>query len=265
MTKTSTVLLASASILAFSAQAYAQEAASTASVEAITVTGSRIIRNGDASPSPVTVVSTEDLVKSNPGATLAEALNTLPTFAGSRGATSNPTTTGTAAGGNGAANQLNLRNLDATRTLVLMDGKRVPPTLFNGVVDVDIIPQMLIERVDVVTGGVSAVYGSDAVSGVVNYVINKTFTGVRGQVSYGASEQNDATKFDAAVAYGVKLGDRAHAEFSYEYRKEGGIDARTQRDWANQWGVTGAGTAANPYVLQGNLRSIVRRTDRDDD
>lgn len=250
MKKTSTALLASASILAFAVQAHAQDAA----VDAITVTGSRIIRNGNASPSPVTVMPTEDLIKSNPGATLADALNTLPTFAGSRGATSNPTTTGTAAGGNGGANQLNLRNLDATRTLVLMDGKRVPPALFNGVVDVDIIPQMLVERVDVVTGGVSAVYGSDAVSGVVNYVINRKFNGVRAQASYGVTEQGDGTKYDAGVAYGRNVGERGHAEFSYEYRKEGGIGRRSDRDWLNQWGVTGLGSAANPYVLQGNLR-----------
>jgi len=153
MTRLSNMLLVTVSALAFAPQAFAQAAAEPASD--IVVTGSRVIRNGDASPSPVTVMPTEDLLKASPGATLAEALNSLPTFAGSRGATSNPTTVGSAAGGNGGANQLNLRNLDATRTLVLMDGKRVPPSLFNGVVDVDIIPQMLIERVDVVTGGVS--------------------------------------------------------------------------------------------------------------
>ena len=172
-----------------------------ADAEAITVTGSRIQRNGDASPSPVTVVATDDLLKVNPGSTLAEALNTLPVFAGSRGATSNPTTSGSAAGGNGGANQLNLRNLDPTRTLVLMDGHRVPPTLFNGVVDVDIIPQLLIQRVDVVTGGVSAVYGSDAISGVVNYIIDRKFNGLKLDASYGATQYGDGTKLDIAAAY----------------------------------------------------------------
>ena len=223
-------------------------------LEEIVVTGSRVITNGDSSPSPVTVVPTEDLFKANPGATLGEALNTLPAFAGSRGATSNPTTAGSAAGGNGAANQLNLRNLEATRTLVLVDGMRVPPTLFNGVVDVDIIPQMLVERVDIVTGGVSAVYGSDAVSGVVNYVINKKFNGLRANTSYGQTEYGDGTKFNAGLAVGANAGDRGHVEFSYEYRKEGGIDRRSDRDWLNQWGVTGAGTTASPYVLQSDLR-----------
>lgn len=247
-----TVLLCSVSVLAFAPQALAQTD-SKADAEII-VTGSRIIKNGNASPSPVTVVSTEDLLKVQPGATLADALNTLPAFSGSRGSSSNPTTIGSAAGGNGSANQLNLRNLGTTRTLVLMDGKRVPPTLFNGAVDVDIIPQALVERVDIVTGGVSAVYGSDAISGVVNYVINHKLQGFRADASMGITQYGDDPKRDISIAWGRKLGDRAHIELSYEYRYEGGIDSRSSRPWLNQPGVTGAGTAANPYVLQSNLR-----------
>ena len=170
-------------------------------LEEVQVTGTRIITNGNASPSPVTVVSTNDLLEVQPGATLADALNTLPAFSGSRGSSSNPTTIGSAAGGNGSANSLNLRNLGPTRTLVLMDGKRVPPTLFNGVVDVDIIPQALVERVDIVTGGVSAVYGSDAVSGVVNYVMNHKFEGFRADTSYG-SKGADATCAAGCIGQG---------------------------------------------------------------
>ncbi|GGX79887.1 TonB-dependent receptor [Massilia dura] len=220
----------------------------------VTVTGSRVIRNGDSSPSPTTVVSTDDLLTSKPGATLAEALNTLPVFAGSRGASSNPTTSGSAAGGNGSANQLNLRNIGATRTLVLMDGKRVPPTLYNGAVDVDLIPQMFVERVDIVTGGVSAVYGSDAMTGVVNYVIDRKFNGFKVDASYGLSERGDAARRNMGLAWGGTPARGLHLEAGVEYRKEDGIDRRSDRDWLNQVGVTGAGTAANPYTLQTNLR-----------
>ncbi len=230
------------------------EQATDATAEDIVVTGSRTIRDGNSSPSPVTVIATQDLLTTNPGSTLADALNQLPAFAGSRGSTSNPTTVGSAAGGNGSANQLNLRNLGATRTLILMDGHRVPPTLFNGVVDVDIIPQMLVQRVDIVTGGVSAIYGSDAMSGVVNYVIDRKFDGVRTDASYGLSEYGDAPRADIGIAYGTTIGGKLHLEGSYEYRNEGGIDYRSARPWLNQVGVTGAGTAANPYVLQSNLR-----------
>lgn len=225
-----------------------------APVQSVVITGSRVIRNGDSSPSPVTVVSADDLLTSKPGATLAEALNTLPVFAGSRGASSNPTTAGSAAGGSGSANQLNLRNIGATRTLVLMDGKRVPPTLYNSAVDVDLIPQMFVQRVDIVTGGVSAVYGSDAMTGVVNYVLDHKFDGVKADASYGQSTYGDADKSDVSFGYGAKLGHGLHVEAGVEYRKEGGIDHRSDRDWLDQVGVTGAGTAANPYVLQSNLR-----------
>lgn len=220
----------------------------------VVITGSRVIRNGDSSPSPVTVISTEQVMVAKPGATLAEALNTLPVFAGSRGSTSNPTTSGSAAGGNGSANQLNLRNIGATRTLVLMDGKRVPPTLYNGVVDVDLVPQMFVERVDVVTGGVSAVYGSDAMTGVVNYVMNRKFNGVRVDASYGISGQGDAGRSNAGIAWGANVAPGLHLEAGFEYRQEDGLDPRSGRDWLTQWGVTGAGTTANPYVLQSNLR-----------
>ena len=165
----------------------ARAATSEASDEPIVVTGSRIPKNGNNSPSPVTIVETGNLLASQPGANLADALNVLPVFSGSRGAGSNPSTGGSASGGNGSANQLNLRNMGITRTLVLMDGLRIPPTLFNGAVDVDLIPQMLVQRVDVVTGGVSAVYGSDAVSGVVNYVLDKNFNGLKAEASMGLS------------------------------------------------------------------------------
>ena len=225
-----------------------------APMTSVTVTGSRVIKNGDSNPSPTTVVRTDDLLTAKPGATLAEALNALPVFAGSRGSTSNPTTAGSAAGGSGSANQLNLRNIGTTRTLVLMDGKRVPPTLYNSAVDVDLIPQMFVERVDIVTGGVSAVYGSDAMTGVVNYVLDHKFNGVKADASYGKSQVGDAGKADVSFGYGANLAQGLHFEAGLEHRKEDGIDYRSDRPWLNQVGVTGAGTKANPYILQTNLR-----------
>lgn len=257
--KGKSIYFVGASLLAFSTSAMAQEApqadaAAAASDQDIIVTGSRTIKNGDSSPSPVTVVSTADLLRNTPG-TLADALQALPVFAGSRGAASNPSSTGTAAGGNGSANQLNLRNIGANRTLVLMDGIRVPPTTYNGIVDVDIIPQMLVQRVDTVTGGVSAVYGSDAVTGVVNYVLDKKLQGVRLLAQGGISQHNDNKKVDSAGAAGTSFNEgRGHVEVSYEYRNEKGILYRSDRSWLNNVGVTGAGTAANPYVLQTNVR-----------
>src|SRR6202000_3238037 len=98
---------------------------------------------------------------------IPDGLNKLPIFIGST-SPQQPR----AAGSNGAGNVLNLRNFGAQRTLVLFDGHRVAPSNQDGTVDVDVLPQMLMSRVDVVTGGASAVYGSDAVAGVVNFILD---------------------------------------------------------------------------------------------
>jgi iron complex outermembrane receptor protein len=242
------VLLAGASALAFPSLAAAQ--APAAQVEEVVVTGSRVIKNGNNSPTPVTVVQVQDLQNTTP-TTLADGLNTLPVFSGSRNQYGNPNPQG----GNGAANQLNLRNLGSNRNLILFDGHRVPPTLTDGTVDVDMIPQQLIQRVDMVTGGVSAVYGSDAISGVINFVIDRRYNGIKGHAQYGFSDYNDGRATNIGVAAGSDLfGGRGHIEGSYEYRDDKGILFRSSRPWNNQWAATGLGTAAFPYYLVPNVR-----------
>lgn len=236
------------------AQAASPAAASdkpTTTVREITVTGSRLIKNGDNSPTPLTTVNTQTLQTAAPAGTIIDALNDLPVFSGSRNQFSNPGSNATGVqGGNGAADVLNLRNLGAYRTLVLYDGHRIPPTLFNSTVDVDLIPQELIQRVDVVTGGVSAVYGSDAVSGVVNFVANRHFEGFQGHAEYGISQQGDDATTDVGLAFGTDLfGGRGHFEGSYQYRDNDGILWRSSRSWDNLAAVEGAGTKANPYHL----------------
>ena len=168
-------LLAGASTIALATFANAQTAPTA--VNEIVVTGSRVITNGNNSPTPVTVVPVEDVLRLQP-TTVADALNELPVFSGQRNQFSNPGG-GTAAnngGGNSGSNNLNLRNMGTQRTLILFDGLRVPSTSTSGVVDVDMVPQMLLQRVDVVTGGASAVYGSDAVTGVVNFITDRSST-----------------------------------------------------------------------------------------
>jgi outer membrane receptor protein involved in Fe transport len=244
MMKSAAVLLAGASVLALPGIATAQ-----AGDEGVVVTGSRVIRNGNNSPTPVTVVVAEDMQVVQPS-TIADNLNNLPVFSGSRNQYGNPNP----AGGNGAANQLNLRNLGAQRSLILYDGHRVPPTLTNGTVDVDMIPQALIQRVDMVTGGVSAVYGSDAISGVVNFVTDPNFNGVKAHAQAGRSAYSDDDTYNIGAAFGAKLGERAHFEGSYEYRDDRGVLLRSSRPWNNQWAATGLGTAAFPYYLVPNVR-----------
>ena len=137
----------------------------------ITVTGSRTITDNALSPTPLTTVDIAELAKTTPSDT-ADALNKLPSILGGR----TPRTQGNGSTNNGG-NTLSLRNFGPSRTLVLLNGHRVAPSNQDGSVNIDVLPQMLVERVDIVTGGASAIYGSDAVAGVVNYMLDKEFTG----------------------------------------------------------------------------------------
>ena len=253
-----TLLLAGSSFLAFPMLASAQSAPAPAAgaVSEVVVTGSRLISNGNNQPTPVTVVSTETLQNSKP-TTLMDALNDLPVFSGSRSQTSNPISAGIAGAGSPASNQLNLRNLGASRTLVLFDGQRVAPTTIAGIVDADIIPQMLIQRVEVVTGGTSAVYGSDAIVGVVNFIPDKNFNGLKLQGQTGQTTgYHDNKNWKAGIAFGTSLLDgRAHVEASFEHYQNEGVLDRWSRDWNTKFGTVGTGAQANPYILLANLRN----------
>src|ERR1700761_6020613 len=195
-------LMCAASALAMTAAARAQDAKD---VETVTVTGSRVISDIAQSPTPLTVVSAEQLSATTP-TDIPDALNKLPDFIG--GSTPRTQNNG---GSNNSGNTLNLRALGASRTLVLLDGKRVAPSNQNGTTDVDTLPQMLMSRVDVVTGGASAQYGSDAVAGVVNFVLDKNFNGFKYDLNAGISKYGDAAQAKMGIAWGTSLfGGRGH-------------------------------------------------------
>jgi outer membrane receptor protein involved in Fe transport len=242
-------LLAGSSLLALACGAHAQ--AAKGSGDQIVVTGSRVITNGNNSPTPVTVVTTQQMLEVQPS-TIADALNDLPTFNGSQTQTTNPGNSSQ----NNAANLLNLRNVGATRVLILYDGHRVPPTSPTGGIDIDLIPQLLLQRVDVVTGGASAVYGSDAVSGVVNFITDTHFNGIKLNVQGGVSQYGDDHTNDEAVAFGKTFLDgKLHFEGSYEFHDDPGIFSKLNRPWGQEdWSLEGGGTAANPYHLVTNTR-----------
>jgi outer membrane receptor protein involved in Fe transport len=236
-------------------QGAAADSASTTAGD-IVVTGTRVA-NGANSPTPVTVLPTEEFLKLNPG-TVTEAVNLLPALQGSQNISSRP------GGGqrNGAGAYFNLRNLGNLRTLVLYDGMRLIPTINQNEADVDaaIVPQLLLKRVDVVTGGVSAVYGSDAIAGVINFITDRDFTGVRLQASSSISTYGDDRIGDIGIAAGTHFGadDRGHIEVSYQYRKDQGIlDRRNALDrsfYAANTGFAGSGTAANPFFNVPDMR-----------
>ena len=200
-------LLAGASVLAIASPGLAQTApprpapdpasptspaANPASDQAdgaeIIVTGSRVQATpGYTSPTPVTSLNAESLANRAPS-NIADALNRLPQFQNSL--SNNQSRTFSAAEvRTPQGNYLNLRGLGVNRTLVLLDGVRVPPTDSSGGVDLSTLPQMLIQRVDVVTGGASAAYGSDAVAGVVNLILDKKFKGLNALAQGGVSSR----------------------------------------------------------------------------
>jgi len=218
----------------------------------IVVTGSRI-QNGNALPTPVTVVSAAQLQTTTP-TSIPDALNKLPAFNAGQ-ATPNNSVNSNGRGFGAPGNFLNLRSLGAIRTLILQDGNRVPGTFYDTTVDTNMLPQLLIQRVEVVTGGASSVYGSDAVTGVVNFITDNKFTGAKGVVQGGISKYGDAASVRAGLAVGTKVGDRGHFEVSVEYYKRNGVDDTASRPYGRLYpAVVGSGTAANPYRLILNAR-----------
>jgi outer membrane receptor protein involved in Fe transport len=250
-------VLAGTGALFLDSMVTAQTASSAGAEDTLTelvVTGSRVISNGNNSPTPVTVIDAQDLLSVRPG-TITDALNSLPVLSGSNGTTSNPNSgIGAGGGGNGARSSLNLRNLGEARTLVLLDGHRVPSTTSTNVVDADMIPQLMIKRVDLVTGGTSAVYGSDAIAGVINFVTDRNFNGVKFNLQGGVSAQSDDRQYQAGAAWGMPLGSRAHIEASYDFRDDKGISNRSTRPRNWLCGMIGNGTTIPDYLSCGVRR-----------
>ncbi|HTH46257.1 MAG TPA: TonB-dependent receptor, partial [Candidatus Limnocylindria bacterium] len=238
--------------MALATSALAQAADTAGSVESVVVTATRIQTNGYSAPTPVTVAPVAQLEATTP-TTIADALNKLPQFSGSTTATGNSSTGGPSTVYTG--NFLNLRSMGAVRTLILLDGRRVPATSVSGATDVNTLPQMLVQRVDVVTGGASAVYGSDAVTGVVNYILDTRMKGLKMEMQTGISDRGDVPMSRIGIAGGTDVFDRGHIIFSAEHYQNAGLKRSGDRSFtAATYGVVGAGTPASPFVLAQNLR-----------
>ncbi|HEX3754517.1 MAG TPA: TonB-dependent receptor plug domain-containing protein, partial [Rhizomicrobium sp.] len=209
-------LFATTSILAIglfgSVAAVAQEG-----TETVTVTGSRIARQGYEAPTPLTVTTAQMLTDANPSGP-ADALVQMPVLASStepRGSTGS--------GGSGGT-FLNLRNLGANNTLVLMDGERFVASTAAGSVDISLIPTALIQRVEIVTGGASAAYGSDAVTGVVNFILDNKFEGIKGSLQAGVSQLGEDGEYKGTLAAGMSFGGgHGHVVMGLEWYHSNGI------------------------------------------
>jgi outer membrane receptor protein involved in Fe transport len=204
------------------AQDTSQAAPEMAEMAVITVSGSRIQSRGFNQPTPTTTLNADDLEKvAKPN--LFNAIAELPALQGSTGRT---TSTNSTSSGIQGLSSLSLRGLGPIRTLTLLDGQRVVPANVTGVTDVSQFPQLLVKRVDVVTGGASASYGSDAVGGVVNFITDTRFEGFKANVEGGMTTYEDDEHGTVQAAWGKSFLDkRLRVVASAEYGREKGVES----------------------------------------
>jgi len=250
-------MICGAAVAAFAASpALAQQT----EVQEIVVTGSRIPTPNLTSVSPVVAITAAD-IKAQGVTRVEDMINSLPQAFAAQGASISNGSNGTAT--------VNLRGLGTSRTLVLIDGRRVgpgnPSSATSPAVDLNFIPSALVERVDVLTGGASAVYGADAVAGVVNFILKNNFEGVELNTSYGFSGEDDAVrrKFDLTVG-GNFAEDRGNAVVSFGYTKTDPL-YQDRRPWGTvaRSSTTGAplGSGTSVPGRFGLARLIVKNAD----
>jgi iron complex outermembrane recepter protein len=204
-------------------------------VELVVVTGSRIPRPDLTSTSPVAVTSAEQ-ISLDRSVTIEDVSSKLPQLAGGVKSTA----VGSDAYG---AQTLDLRNFGQNRTLVLINGTRATPFSFRNAVDVNAIPAAILKRVDVLTGGAAAVYGADAVAGVVNFVIDDEFEGLKvtGNYEYG---EGGGSAYGINAAYGLDIGGRGNLVMFGEYSTREELLAG-ERGWALRNSVPVASSGGN--------------------
>lgn len=214
--------------------AVAQTAPAAAGEEesTVVVTGTRIQTPGNTSSSPITTVGTTEL-QYQQSSEVEKVLRGLPITVPGDGENTNNGTAG--------ATTINLRDLGAQRNLIMIDGKRVTPYNINGIVDVSIVPAAMLQQVDIVTGGASAVYGSDAISGAINFVLKRNFEGVEAGIEHSYTGEGDGQTYNAFVALGAALpDDRGNVAMAITYAKREGVQFGS-RDYGRVGVSTGSG------------------------
>ncbi|QTH23829.1 TonB-dependent receptor [Rhizorhabdus wittichii] len=195
--------------------------AASAPAEDIVVTGSRIARKDLTSSSPLVAIAPSAL-KTNASVTLDDTLTRLPQVTPSYGSGSNDTSTG-------GTTTVALRGLGAQRTLVLLNGRRLTAGTYTGAVDLNMIPTALIESIEVITGGASAAYGSDAIAGVINFRLKKNFEGVQLDGQTGITSRGDGFTSSLSLTAGGNFAeDRGNAVLSVDYAKRRGVSNRSR-------------------------------------
>jgi len=212
-------MIAGAALIGFAAPAAAQNTSSeeqASQVSDVVVTGSRIRVRDTTGSSPIVTVGAEQLEEIGT-ATIETYLNALPQLSPSLTKTNNNPSSGGAA-------FLDLRQLGTSRGLTLVNGRRLVPGSASGAVDISILPSGLMDRVEIITGGASAVYGADAVSGVVNFLLKDDFEGAQVSAQYGISQENDGKEVQYNLVLGGPFADgRGHLTFAASHNTRDGI------------------------------------------
>lgn len=213
---------------------------SAAEVTNVTVTGSRILRSGFQAPTPETTISQNEL-QAKAFTSVVNLVPDIPQLIPQVSYGGGITNTG--------YNSFDLRGLGAERTLVLVDGRRVEDTSPLGGFDIGILPASLIKNIDIVTGGASAAYGSDAVSGVVNVQLDDQFQGFKGQVQAGETQYGDSQEWSGSAAFGTGFdGNRGHFVIGVDALQNYGATSQATRPWGDKgWAIL-----ANPAYAPGN-------------
>ncbi|MEO8307400.1 MAG: TonB-dependent receptor [Pseudomonadota bacterium] len=245
-------LAIAASQLSVSQLAMGADAPSDSLAE-VTVTGTRItLPAGMSTPTPVAELKADELQAMSPSSITA-ALTQLPQFAGQSATTEN---FGQLASGgffnSPGGGSLNLRGLGTKRTLTLLDGRRMVPSTAYGGPDINLFPEEVLKSVEIVTGGASASYGTDAVSGVVNYILDTKMDGFRGTAQAGFSGMGDGQSQKYTLAFGSDLGEKSHILFSANYNTRDEIYGFAGRDWYDGCGLIQNPVPANVGLIAGS-------------
>ncbi|MES2256751.1 MAG: TonB-dependent receptor [Pseudomonadota bacterium] len=225
-------LLAASSMMAMAAfsSAFAQTAPASSEPEEIIVSASRLNIAGYQAPTPVTVVGADQLLR-DAHTDIGDVIRQLPAFGTSSGP-NNSSSANFIVSSTPGIDVVNLRQLGVLRTLVLFDGQRVVASSVSGGVDLSTMPSSLVQRIDVVTGGASAAWGSDAVAGVVNVILNKNFDGFAANIEGGDSWKDDHRSYKGEVSFGTDFdGDRGHLILSASYLGSPDTFFINQRGW----------------------------------
>ncbi|MEJ0037706.1 MAG: TonB-dependent receptor [Gammaproteobacteria bacterium] len=218
----------------------------------VVVTGSRIARRDFEASTPITTVQ-EDLLQQTSSFALESKLLQLPQFAG---AANSQYSTGYF---NSGAATLNLRNLGDNRNLVLLDGRRLEPSTSALAVDINTIPAALIDSIEIITGGASAAYGADAVSGVVNFKLKKSFQGLQLDGYYGLSERGDNRIVDLSATMGGNFADnKGNAVFAVSYSDRGEV-RNSDIDFLQKGFAVGAIPSSSSFLSNGYYNPITNQ------